>query len=86
MKYYSFTLGYIDRQEDPTVLELCRKLRNEALNPMLDYKHVYQAGDTVIWDQLKTNHRVINKKGDKRRICWRASFDDNLVREYYERN
>lgn len=86
MKYYSFNPGYIDRQEDPTVLELCRKLRNEASNPMLDYKHVYQTGDVVIWNQLMTNHRVINKKGDKRRICWRASFDDNLVREYYERN
>lgn len=85
IKYYSFNPGYIDRQEDPTVVEIGQKLRNEASNPMLDYKHVYQTGDIIIWNQLMTNHRVINRKGDKRRICWRASFDDNLVREYYDR-
>jgi len=86
IKHYSFNYNYVSRQEGDEMNALCMKLANEASNPMLDYKHVYQTGDIIIWNQMMTNHRVINRKGDKRRICWRASFDDNLVREYYERN
>ena len=83
IKHYSFNPGYISYQTKEKH-DLLNRIENEAKNPMFEYKHVYQTGDILIWNQLMTNHRVINKKGDKRRICWRASFDDNLVKEYYE--
>ena len=84
-KHYCFNPTFISQQRDPEVKELVSRINIESQNPMFHYRHKYQTGDILIWNQLMTNHRVSLKADHKQRVNWRASFIDDKMREWYER-
>lgn len=83
-KHYCFNPTFISMQKDEKIKELVSRINLESLNPMFHYKHRYQEGDILIWNQLMTNHRVLLRDEHKQRVNWRASFIDDKMENWYE--
>lgn len=81
--HYCYNPTMINQQQDQKVRELMHHIEIEANNPMFAYKHRYEKGDILIWNQLMTNHRVILNDNHKHRVNWRSSFTDDKLGEYY---
>jgi taurine dioxygenase len=72
--YLSETM--VERFDDMTVEEsqpLLRYLVEHATPPELVYRHAWQAGDVVVWDQRSVLHYAIHDHGDAERVLYRTT-------------
>jgi alpha-ketoglutarate-dependent taurine dioxygenase len=66
------TAAYVVGLEAPESLDLLVRLRDWATQPQFVYRHEWELGDLVIWDNTGTLHRALRYDADSGRLLHRT--------------
>ena len=66
----------IDGIDDGEAIRLLDELKRHATQPKYQYKHPYQVGDVIIWDNCSLLHSAPLIEADRPRTLWRITVKE----------
>jgi alpha-ketoglutarate-dependent taurine dioxygenase len=66
------TAAYVVGMDPPESMDLLVRLRDWATQPQFVYRHDWQLGDIVMWDNTGTLHRALPYDADSGRLLHRT--------------